>query len=184
MTFRKLVITVQFLFCHASRKYKSGSSTTYLDQSYLVNEKTLYSKQFGFQKRSFQRACHCSVSIAKSMNHWKTRITHLGLLLIYLRPLMLLVKQCYWLKKLENQGVKGKNLGYFRSSEVNRRQYIQITNDRKSDLRNTTCGVPQGTILRRLPFLAYVYELPSSSKTLNPTIFADDTKLFHEQKLS
>ena len=86
------------------------------------------------------------------------------------------------LKKLEHYGIKDKNLAWSRSYLTNRKQYIQITNDSKSNLRNTTCGVPQGSILGPLRFLVYVNDLPSSSKILNPVMFAEDTNLFHEHK--
>ena len=85
-------------------------------------------------------------------------------------------------KKLENYGIKGTNLAWFRIYLINRKQYIQITNDSKSDLRNTTCGVPQVSILGPLLFLVYVNDLPSSSKMLKPIMFADDTNLFCEHK--
>ena len=65
---------------------------------------------------------------------------------------------------------------------TNRKQYIQIANDRKSDLRNTTCRVLHGSILGPLLFLVYVNDLPSSSKILNAIMFADDTNLFYEHK--
>ena len=72
------------------------------------------------------------------------------------------------LKELENYGIKETNLAWFRSYLTNWKQYIQITNDSKSDLQNTTCGVPQGSIFRPLLFLVYVNDLPSSSEILNP----------------
>ena len=53
---------------------------------------------------------------------------------------------------------------------TNGKQYIQVTNDSKSDLRMTECG------------LVYVNDLPFSSKILNSIIFADDTNLFYEHK--
>ena len=59
---------------------------------------------------------------------------------------------------------------------------IQITNDSKSDLRNTTCGVLQSSILGPLLFLVYVNDLPFCSKILNPIMFADSTNLFYEPK--
>ena len=86
------------------------------------------------------------------------------------------------LKKLENYGIKDKNFAWFINYLTNRQQYIQITNDSKSDLRKITCEVPQGSILGPLLFLVYVSGLPSSSKILNPTMFADDTNLFYEHK--
>ena len=86
------------------------------------------------------------------------------------------------LKRLENYGIKDTNPAWFRSYLTNRKQYVQVTNDSKSDLRNTTCGVPQGSLLGPLLFLVYVNDLPSSSKILNPIMFADDTNLFYEHK--
>ena len=74
------------------------------------------------------------------------------------------------LKKLENYEIKGTNLAWFRSYLKNGKQYIQVTNDSKSDLRKTECG------------LVYVNDLPFSSKILNSIIFADDTNLFYEHK--
>ena len=53
-------------------------------------------------------------------------------------------------------------------SEVSN-EYIKITDDSKSDLRNTTCGMPQSSILGLLLFLVYVNDLPSSSKILQMT---------------
>ena len=38
------------------------------------------------------------------------------------------------LKKLENYEIKGTNLAWFRSYLINGKQYIQVTNDSKSDL--------------------------------------------------
>ena len=83
------------------------------------------------------------------------------------------------LKKLEYYGIKGTNLALFRSYSINRK-HIQITNDSKSDLRNTACGAPLGYILGYihsglhgpLLFLVYANDLPSTSKILNPTMFA------------
>ena len=82
------------------------------------------------------------------------------------------------LKELVNYGIKETNLAWFRSYLTNWKQYIQITNDSKSDLRNTTCGVPQSSIFRPLLFLVYVNDLPSSSEILNP-INNREIKIFY-----
>ena len=148
--------------------------------SYLVNEKILYSKQFGFQKghstdhaitqladqihESFENDCY---TLGVFINLSKTFDNNYHVML---------------LKKLEKYGIKDTNLVWFRSYLTNRKQYIQITDDSKSDLRNTTCAVPQGSILGPLLFLVYVNDLPSSSKILNPIMFADHTDLFYEHK--
>ena len=92
------------------------------------------------------------------------------------------IEQAILLKKIENYGIKRINLAWFRSYLTNRKQYIQITNDSKSDLRSTICRVSQRSILGPLLFLVYVNDLPSSSKISNPFMFADDTNLFYEHK--
>ena len=65
---------------------------------------------------------------------------------------------------------------------TNRKQYIQITNDSKSDLQNTTFGVQQSSILGPSLFLVYVNDISCSSKILNPIMCADAANLFHENK--
>ena len=60
----------------------------------------------------------------------------------------------------------------------NRKQYIQIEDDNKTDFLSVKFGVPQGPILEPLPFLLYGNDLPSTSKILDAVMFADDTNLF------
>ena len=64
----------------------------------------------------------------------------------------------------------------------NRKQYIEISENSKTDLKYVTCGVPQGSILGPLLFLVYVNDLPNASRLLDPTMFADDTNLFFNHK--
>ena len=52
----------------------------------------------------------------------------------------------------------------------NRKQFIFV--------KIVKCGVPQGSILGPLFFLIFVNKLNSSTKVLDPVLFADDTNLF------
>ena len=72
-------------------------------------------------------------------------------------------------------------LTWFKSYLSGRTQYIQYDNS-KTEMANISCGVPQGSILGPLLFLIYVNDLKSSSKILNPIMFADDTNLFYSHK--
>ena len=81
-------------------------------------------------------------------------------------------------KKLKLYGIIDKNLAWFESYLSNRKQYIQIGENSKTDLKYVTCDIPKGSILGPLLFLIYVSNLPNASHFLDPIMFADDTNLF------
>ena len=81
------------------------------------------------------------------------------------------------ISKLNNYGVKGKNLSWFKSYLENRKQYLNYSND-VTNLAQIKCGVPQGSILGPLLFFIYVNELCIASNILNPIMLGDDTNLF------
>ena len=84
------------------------------------------------------------------------------------------------LKKLEIYGIVDANLAWFRSYLTNRKQFICINNNNKTNGQNVTCRLPQGSILGPLLFLIYINDLPSDLQF--GIIFADDASLFFERK--
>ena len=83
--------------------------------------------------------------------------------------------------KLENYGVKGTNLQWFKNYLENRKQFIAYENFSTSYM-NISFGVPQGSILGPLLFLVYVNDLNKASDVLDSTMFADDTNLFYSHQ--
>ena len=83
------------------------------------------------------------------------------------------------IQKLEHYGVRGKALDWFNSYLTGRAHYTYC-NNKTSELRMITCGVPQGSVLGPLLFLIYINDLPNISTKLKFYLFADDTNIFFQ----
>ena len=77
-------------------------------------------------------------------------------------------------KKLENKGIKGRSLEWFKSYLTGRGQVVDV-NGHKSPPETIDMSVIQGSILGPILFLVYIDDLPSSSH-LETFLFADDTQ--------
>ena len=84
-------------------------------------------------------------------------------------------------QKLDHYGFHGVINKWFPSYLEGRTQTTQIGSF-ISKRKNTTCGVPQGSVLGPLLFLIYVNDIQESSDKLKFFLFADDTNAVYADK--
>ena len=85
------------------------------------------------------------------------------------------------MQSINHYGIRGNVLQWFNSYLTNRYQYVKYNNT-PSDMKNITCGVPQGSILGLLLFLLYINDIESVSNIFSSILFADDITLFCSSK--
>ena len=83
------------------------------------------------------------------------------------------VNHAILLEKLQLYGFQNQALALIASYLSNRTQIV-IIDGVKSDPRDISCGVPQGSILGPLLFILYINDLPNCLKNSKPFIYADD----------
>lgn len=82
------------------------------------------------------------------------------------------------IKKLENIGIKGKELRWF-SSYLSKRMQKTTFNGEVSDELEVELGVPQGAKLASILFLLYINDMKDCLEFLKLLLFADDTLVYY-----
>ena len=142
---------------------------------YLAANKILCKNQFGF--REGHSTEHAIIQVIDQIKNSveKNHFT-LG---VFIDPSKLFdtANHHILIKKLNQYGVKGNNIRWFKSYLHNRKKYITL-NNKCTAFENISCGDPQGSTLGPLLFLVYVNDLPNVSNLLEPIMFADETDPF------
>ena len=99
--------------------------------TYLLNESILTSKHFGFQKG--QSTEHAIAQLVDQTHELFENGNYTLGVFIDLSKAFDTIDHGILFKKLANYVIQGTNLAWFRSYLTNRKQYIQMTNDRKID---------------------------------------------------
>ena len=81
------------------------------------------------------------------------------------------------LKKLHAYGIRGQVYEWVKEF-LNKRQQRVTMNGKKSDWRNVTSGIPQGSVLGPVLFLVFINDFPDVIKVLLK-LFADDAKVYN-----
>ena len=117
---------------------------------YLTDNSVLYKKQFGFQEGHSTE--HAIVQLVDQIrNSFESKQYTLGVF-VDLSKAFDTVNHKILVSKLENYGIKGKNLPWFISYLTNRIQFVKY-NNLNTSFQKIVCGVPQGSVLGPLLFL-------------------------------
>ena len=123
---------------------------------YLTDSNILYKKQFGFQTGHSTE--HAIIHLVDQINTNFEKDQYTLGVFIDLSKVFDTAEHKILIAKLENYGITGINLLWFKSYLENRKQFIQHDISSTS-YKSIICGVPQGLILGPLSFLVHINDL-------------------------
>ena len=161
------------LLCVISKVLESIMNPRLIE--HLENCRVLMNNQFGFRKlhSSYMTLMVLMNNLISSLENGETVV---GVFLDFSKAFDT-VDHDILLAKLEQHGIRGNALVWFRSYLTDREQFVTY-NGVASSTKPISCGVPQGSILGPLLFLVYINDLCNVCKSTLPVLFANDTYLF------
>ena len=147
--------------------------------SYLDKYNMIYSKQFGFRKN--HSVNHAIISFTEHIRSLLDKGEYVCGIFVDLEKAFDTVHHDILCKKLEFYGLRGNVNKLIKSYLSNRKQFVSI-NGYDSDVKDVTCGVPQGSSLGPLLFLLYINDLRLCLSETSCGHFADDTFIVFNSK--
>lgn len=143
---------------------------------FLFTNNLIYEKQYGFRTGCSTLTATCEM--VDEIYGILDRRQFSGALFLDLKKAFDTINHDLLLQKLECYGIRGTALLLLQSYLRDRQQYV-TANGGKSDLRNISIGVPQGSNLGPLLFLVFINDLSRLKLHGKMQFFADDTVLLY-----
>ena len=141
---------------------------------HFTNHGILYDLQHGFREK---RSCVTQlVMLVNDLVNTVYNKNQVDLVLLDFSKAFDKVNHEKVLLKIQHYGVRGNTLRWVKNFLENRSQSV-VLNGTTSDAIPVTSGVPQGSVLGPLLFLAYINDLPQNVRS-KVRLFADDTAIY------
>ena len=141
---------------------------------HLDTNRLMYALQHGFRER---RSCETQlVSLIEDLARKTSQRKQTDLILLDFSKAFDKVNHSKLLLKLHSYGIRSATLRWIRAFLSNRQQKVVVEGE-ESDSVPVTSGVPQGSVLGPILFLAYINDLPQDIVP-QVRLFADDTAIY------
>ena len=144
-------------------------------QSFIKKYKIIDDNQFGFQKGK----CTTDAILEFLENAYESLNSNQHLLTVYLdfSKAFDTISHTILLRKLDHMGFRGPINSWLESYLSGRKQFVSIGKF-KSEIRESTMGVPQGSTLGPLAFILYIADMKNCLTSMKAIHYADDSTLY------
>ena len=164
-------VSLTCVVCKILEHIIHSSVMKHLDKFDIITD-----KQHGFRRR---RSCETQLiaTIEGIASKLRTGKDQVDIILLDFAKAFDKVPHIRLLRKLDFYGIRGGTLSWTKEFLSGRSQQV-VLEGQKSSQKEVLSGVPQGTVLGPLLFLAFINDLPDVVKTSDARLFADDCLLY------